>query len=568
MDYVNPLVPMGKQKIPHWKSKVSSSRSRVSHGKGMEDNPVAGADSTEGLDHCDSVDVNCELGMVDGEICSIPYELYDLPDLREILSLDTWNECLTEEERYSLTANLPDMGQQSFLLTMRELLGGSNLYFGNPVDMFFERLKAGFYPPKVASLREMQLCLESRKHYHSLRSYHDRMAQMYEDMRRMWNQCDKDSSVEVKLNMWKTKRKRNDVNLLDLNLLPADGNFSSDEDELLCNFSKRVKSLGSSRANSALTSSSANGMNFISPNSSRKGVLKVKSSRNGLIYNQKKKVVLGEIVDQFRPKGLLKVVPRLPPSNQPDQTKLAARHPELLIGSQGLQDFKFSPLTPSTYSWETGALVEPPVLWQHNVGSSKAHTLLEQPQFILSQQGNLGSSRYYHSSDQNIYSEAEIPSLGKCKLFGHDLEVHNGAHESLVDMIGAKRRIFSSQSLGVLQHSRAMQDENTSIGSRILAGVSKFSEIGIGMKETSIGENVIHPENSERISDKRMLPLTYKRRKPQTDLNSSSIGNKLIKGSNPRSATPEDSNHHLGKNLNALKIKFMGWEESSSMNDP
>ncbi|GLT51342.1 hypothetical protein SLA2020_247590 [Shorea laevis] len=582
---------MGIQKIPHWNSEVGSFRCHFSYGKGMEDNPVSGADSGDDLDDCHSTEISCELGMVEDQICSVPYELYDLPDLREILSLDTWNSCLTDEDRYHLSAYLPDLDQQTFWLTMSELLGGKNMYFGNPVDMFFRRLKAGYYPPKVASLRESLLFLQRRKHLHSLRSYHDKMVQLFMDMRRAWDQCDKCAPVEVRLDMWKARRKLKDVNLLDLNTVPKDGNVSNDEDELLCHFSKRMKGLESVRSNTVFPSPSANGMNFISPNCSTKGVLKVKAAGNRLVCNQKKKRILGDVVEQSQPKGLLKVVPKLPSSYQP--LKSAP-----LIGTQGLQDCKFSSLTPSTYLWKTGGPSESPFLWQ-NFDGSKAHATSEQPQCNLGQRDDtLVDSRFSYSLDKNINREVKITDLGKCKLFGHDVGIGpNEESESLIDMIGAKRlniggknlwqkfdtrgKGFSERSVGsypfstqfhdVQRQTRAMQSKDTSIHSRIPPGLSRISDMGVGMREISLPSPIqlksssnIHNEKSEGFKDERVLPLTYKRRKSQVKLNSSGIGNKQMRGSDLRSANPEDSNQHLGESVNDSKVNFMDWEDTSS----
>ncbi|RVW97545.1 hypothetical protein CK203_046508 [Vitis vinifera] len=65
----------------------------------LEENQASGTSFEDDSDDCEFEEVRCELGVVEGQLCNIPFELYDLPDLREILSLDTWNSCLTEDER-------------------------------------------------------------------------------------------------------------------------------------------------------------------------------------------------------------------------------------------------------------------------------------------------------------------------------------------------------------------------------------------------------------------------------------------------------------------------------------
>ena len=67
------------------------------------------------------------------------------------------------------------MDQQTFWLTMKELLVGNDIFFGSPLDIFFNRLKGGCYPPKVGCFREGLEFLQRIKYYHSMRFYHDNM---------------------------------------------------------------------------------------------------------------------------------------------------------------------------------------------------------------------------------------------------------------------------------------------------------------------------------------------------------------------------------------------------------
>ena len=102
---------MGIQKIGHHVSRVSSDCRRVSYSSNvdnvvLEENQASGTSFEDDSDDCEFEEVRCELGVVEGQLCNIPFELYDLPDLREILSLDTWNSCLTEDERLIWTNRL------------------------------------------------------------------------------------------------------------------------------------------------------------------------------------------------------------------------------------------------------------------------------------------------------------------------------------------------------------------------------------------------------------------------------------------------------------------------------
>ena len=586
---------MGIQKICRWKSGVSSCHGLLKgQSKGKEDNPVYGPDSGDDLDDCDFQGISCELGMVEGQICSIPYELFDLPDLREILSLDTWNSCLTEEERFSLSAYLPDMDEWTFWLTMKELFSGDDMYFGNPMDTFFKRLKGGFYPPKMTCLRESLQFLERRKYYHALRSYHDKMAQMFLDMRRLWDECDMSAGVEERLYMWRTRRKCGDGNLLDLNAVPNDGyllNEDVNSDAIMCHLPKRIKTWESVRAKNIVASPSANGMNIVAPNCSRKGVLKVRTSGDA-IHNQK--MVVSDISEQCRsvPKGLLKLVPKVP-SVLPQLSKVFSRRSQtaLLVGAQDLQDCKVSYSPASAYLGNTGDFSGSPFLWQ-KVAGSKMNP--EQSQCMLNcQDSALRSSRDLQNCSENISKEVDVADLGKHKLFEHDEE----------SVIGSKRYRFGDQNLwqnfdmgkkGLFKRSlesypfadqyhdrvrqtRILKKDCITILPRVPEAVSRESGIGGGMQEKLMVfpnemkspsgfniENSEKPSNSsvsERLKYDLTLPLTYKRRKTQAK-NSSGFTNSLITGTGLRSGSPKESNQPLGESVKALKIKFMGWENT------
>ncbi|XVE73579.1 hypothetical protein DITRI_Ditri11bG0130000 [Diplodiscus trichospermus] len=591
---------MGIQKICHWKSGASSFHGHIpgllkDQGKGKEDNPVYGPDSDDDLDVCDLQGISCELVMVDGQICSIPYELFDLPDLREILSLDTWNSCLTEEERFSLSAYLPDMDEWTFWLTMKELFTGGDIYFGNPMDAFFKKLKGGFYPPKMTCLRESLQFLERRRYYHALRSYHDKMAQMFIDMRRLWDECDMSADVEERLYMWRTRRKCSDANLLDLNAVPHDGHTLNDyvnSDAVIFHLPKRMKTSESVRAKNIVASPSANGMNIIAPNCSTKGVLKVKSSGNA-VHNHNQNMVVSDISEQCRPvpKGLLKVVPKVP-SALPQLSKVFSRRSqtELLAGAQDLQHRRVSYL-PASSLGNAGGFSGSPFLWQ-KVAGSKMNP--EQSQCMLNRQDtSLRSSIYLQNSNssENVKKEVEISELGKHKLFEHGEESVNGSKrfkfdgQNLLQNFDMGRQGLFESSLESYpfagqyhegeKQTRILQKERTTIFPRVPEAVSRDSGIRSGMQEKLMAfpnqmksPSDITVEKSEKPSissvSERLnlaLPLTYKRRKPQAK-NLSGFTNSLMTGANLSSGSPKELNQPMGETVKALKIKFMGWENT------
>uniref|UniRef100_A0A2P2M560 DEUBAD domain-containing protein n=1 Tax=Rhizophora mucronata TaxID=61149 RepID=A0A2P2M560_RHIMU len=166
-----------------------------------DDDEFDDADSGAGSDDFDLLELGetgaefCQVGNV---TCTLPLELYDLPGLGDVLSVDVWNEVLTEEEKFGLTNYLPDMDQDTFIRTLKELLEGANFHFGSPVKRLFEMLKGGLCEPRVALYREGLSLFKKRKHYHFLKKHHNSMVLNFCQTRDAWLNC-KGYSIEEKL---------------------------------------------------------------------------------------------------------------------------------------------------------------------------------------------------------------------------------------------------------------------------------------------------------------------------------------------------------------------------------
>ncbi|KAL6624853.1 hypothetical protein ACP70R_032174 [Stipagrostis hirtigluma subsp. patula] len=134
-----------------------------------------------------------ELGEAGSEMCqvgdqsvAVPLELYDLAGLGDVLSLDTWNSLLSEEERLRLAALLPDMDQETFARTLVELLAGENFHFGSPLAALFDSLKGGLCDPRIVLYRRGTRFAERRKHYYWLQSYHNSMVRGLWEIKDCW----------------------------------------------------------------------------------------------------------------------------------------------------------------------------------------------------------------------------------------------------------------------------------------------------------------------------------------------------------------------------------------------
>ncbi|XP_024529356.1 uncharacterized protein LOC112345898 [Selaginella moellendorffii] len=149
-------------------------------------------------------DKGMETCQVGESIASFPFELFDLPDLKNILSLETWNFYLSEEEREQLMAFMPpEIDQEAFATTLKELLSGtSNIFFGNPMAQLFESLKGGHCQPNVVQYSDGIKCLQRKEHYQLLRKYHNSMVSSFVEMQKLWEEYP-DVEIEGRLEIWR-----------------------------------------------------------------------------------------------------------------------------------------------------------------------------------------------------------------------------------------------------------------------------------------------------------------------------------------------------------------------------
>ncbi|KAK7261420.1 hypothetical protein RIF29_27730 [Crotalaria pallida] len=176
-------------------------RRRNSGVESDDDDEFDDADSGAGSDDFDLLELGetgAEFCQIGNQTCSIPLELYDLPGLEDILSVDVWNECLSEDERFELAKYLPDMDQENFVRTLKELFTGCNLHFGSPIKKLFEMLKGGLCEPRVALYREGLNFLQKRQHYHRLRKHQNTMVSNLCQIRDAWFNC-RGYSIEERL---------------------------------------------------------------------------------------------------------------------------------------------------------------------------------------------------------------------------------------------------------------------------------------------------------------------------------------------------------------------------------
>ncbi|KAI3772421.1 hypothetical protein L6452_03607 [Arctium lappa] len=156
----------------------------------------AGSDDFDLLELGETGEEFCQIG---DQTCCIPFELYDLPGLGDILSMDVWNNVLTDDERFGLVKYLPDMDQETFMRTMKELLTACcNFHFEVPTSKLFYMLKGGLCEPRVALYRQGLGFFQKRRHYHVVRKHQNTMVDNLFHMKEAWVKC-RGYGIEEKL---------------------------------------------------------------------------------------------------------------------------------------------------------------------------------------------------------------------------------------------------------------------------------------------------------------------------------------------------------------------------------
>ncbi|PKA51236.1 hypothetical protein AXF42_Ash010676 [Apostasia shenzhenica] len=535
------FVPMGIIKIRQLRTEKDNLVQECPHNctldKVMQEESLLSS-TGHGNDHDDSelLDAGCEYALLDDEIFGVPCELYDLQDLKEILSLNSWNSFLTEEERLHLSAYLPDMDCETFVVTMMELLRGANLFFGSPLETLFHRLKGGFYSPQVTHLREGSNILQKRGYYHSLRRYHERMAQKFGEMRKAWSNCQPSNTVEERIEIWNNKKYRKPVLLVDLNAIPAD-------EDLLRKAEKKRRRIPALKKKKNVDEEASTHVHLMNSNgtalSSRikaKGVLKIKPIE---MNSTPKQVVLSlptESSEPFRrpPKGVLKIKPKRYTFSEVERQRTIQGQ-----GNISLFRVPTTRLSPSHFSSP----------WREEDMSNKLPFL--------------------HQSvrDEGVFRE---------DILKVDSGLYNNKHNSLSKMKAVRgMRMFANDSGNFTERfdrrqTAALCSSSTglyeSTSDHYHANVSEplpRNSITVAdnhqnyLKYQDDLEHRFGDENSgEGVSRSLILPITYKRKKPYTKLNAFQANLEPVEATG--------APFHPMEKTKPIKIRVKGWNEYDS----
>lgn len=114
-------------------------------------------------------------------VIDIPQELCEQKSLfKDVASLETWDEILSNEQRAHLMKFLPTFPENDSLRkrqVIRDLFNGSNFKFGNPVDNFHKKLKDGLLSPEMAKMTSALSRAKHREYVYQQQHYFYKLLQ-------------------------------------------------------------------------------------------------------------------------------------------------------------------------------------------------------------------------------------------------------------------------------------------------------------------------------------------------------------------------------------------------------
>ncbi|GER46191.1 nuclear factor related to kappa-B-binding protein [Striga asiatica] len=137
------------------------------------------------------------------DVCSVPQEIFELENLREVLTYEVWQSNLSDTERYFLSQFLPKVPEPDIII--QDLLAGEDFQFGNPFIKWGSSLCYGELHPDNILHKEPSLKAVKKAYYLDLQKYHSCMIVNLEKWKEKWASC-KDPEEEIVQNLWSSRR--------------------------------------------------------------------------------------------------------------------------------------------------------------------------------------------------------------------------------------------------------------------------------------------------------------------------------------------------------------------------
>ncbi|GAB2278338.1 hypothetical protein Dimus_013021 [Dionaea muscipula] len=107
------------------------------------------------------------------DVITIPADVFDLNNLKELVSYEAWRSLLSDQERNYLKQFLP--GETDPEQVVKQLLAGENFHFGNPFMKWGVSLCSGDLHPDAVLQQEQSVRVNKKAYYSELQNYHDNM---------------------------------------------------------------------------------------------------------------------------------------------------------------------------------------------------------------------------------------------------------------------------------------------------------------------------------------------------------------------------------------------------------
>ncbi|XP_061961745.1 uncharacterized protein LOC133682416 isoform X2 [Populus nigra] len=149
------------------------------------------------------------------DVFAVPREIFELQNLAEVLSYETWQNHLSEDERNFLKQFLPTgLGTEE---VVEALLAGDNFHFGNPLLRWGASLCSGNLHPDVVLCQEQHLKADKKAFYSKLQDYHIDMITCLQKLKDMW-ESSKDPEKEILQKIWRRSRSDADKRISPCNI--------------------------------------------------------------------------------------------------------------------------------------------------------------------------------------------------------------------------------------------------------------------------------------------------------------------------------------------------------------
>ncbi|XP_024531589.1 nuclear factor related to kappa-B-binding protein [Selaginella moellendorffii] len=162
------------------------------------------------------------------DVVEVPDEVFALENLHQVLSIETWNSCLSDLEKEHLCGLLPQGCDIEKAITA--LLAGENVNFGNPLTSWGELACSRAMHPDVVVLTQARIHNERKNYRVSLRKFHQTMIQNLQQLKTLWKACKTQENICAETQRWIRARKPASLLLQNSHLVNGD-NLSDITDE-------------------------------------------------------------------------------------------------------------------------------------------------------------------------------------------------------------------------------------------------------------------------------------------------------------------------------------------------